>query len=555
MLKKLHYILAIVCISVLSGCLPKGDDHALFSGGQNLTEALRRADSIAETGDMDKALANYRRISRQADQLGEGDSLNAVAALNASLTEAQIYFSSNCDYGNVLDALTRAHKISEKYRIPPMPVDFLLGNLYITIAAQNNADDYFDKATGYFVSVLDQARDVDSALSCYAASNLILYSDRGNVAKISDEALKRYFESAKTTQLNGYKFNMKLDSIMRYVHNVDYDNAMRVIGHIRDLPGIPSQRVLPGIYFISGNISAEVGHYEEALKFYKESEKLVDPKHGQDMQLEVFEALENVYTHLGDEKMAGKYAREANALRRQITSFSQISSFKQSELAEEINGMETDLLRERETSRNRLRWSIIGLVFGVLAAIIIGMLLFFMRRMREKNALLYKRYVELLNPQPERVPEIEEAVERAAEERLPEEEDEEEEGGFAEEGRSFTEEIGRIERALSESDEIFSADFSSASLAVLAGVKPRLLSTIISTHYQTSFRNLVNSRRVRAVCRKLETGTEYDNLTVDAIAESIGIRSRTTFTSAFKRETGMTPAQYIRFACERKAHA
>lgn len=562
-MKFYEIIFIALCMLLFAGCSSKGDNDVLFNPDLRLSEALQMADSIAETGDIDKALATYHYISKQAEALPRNDTVNATAAFNAALTEAQIYFNNNSDYGSVLKSLLCAQKIARNFNLSQNAVDFLLGNLYVTVAEQNNVDSYFDKAADYFVAVIDSPEPADTSLSCYAVSNLILYSDRGKVAAVSADALRRYFSSSISRHTDGYEFNMKLDSIMSYLHARDYDMAMKVIDRLSRSPRLPNQRVLPGIFFISGKISAGAGNYAEALNFFKESEKLVDPKHGQDMELQVYEALEDVYSRLGNEFMTGKYAEKANRLRREITSFSQISSFKHAEFAEEINGMEADLTHEKEKSRNLLRWSIIGLVFGILAAVIIGMLLFFMRRLREKNQVLYLRYVELLqlNNSPQKDVAEEESVEEIP---VEEEEvcigeetdnDDREPGDVAAAGaeRLFTDEVKRIEEMLSESEELFSCDFSAATLSVLSGIKPRLLSTIISDHYHTSFRNLINSRRIRAVCRKLETGTDYDNLTVDAIAESVGIKSRATFTSAFKRETGMTPAQYIRFARERKA--
>ncbi|MBD5358590.1 MAG: helix-turn-helix transcriptional regulator [Bacteroides sp.] len=569
-------------------CTSGSNSDALFDPNLKLSELLQVADSITEGGEIEKGLATYHYISKQAKFLAPDDTINAFAALNASLTETEIYFSKNSDYGNALNALIQAGKIVDRYSFPKIPVDFMLGVVYLTVGEQNNVDSYLDKSAEYFVNVLDNSCEKDSAYADYAVSNLILCSDRGKVKSISKDALNRYFSSsASSNNKDGYKFNMTLDSIMTYLHSHDHGRAMDIITRLSKSSRLPYHRVLPSIFFISGKISSDAGNYDEALNFYKESEKLVDPKHGQDMELQVYEALEEMYSRLGNEFMTGKYAEKANRLRREMTSFSQISSFKQAELAEEMDAMELNLTLEKEKSRNLLRWSISGLVVVVLAAIIIGMLLYFMKKLQEKNRVLYLRYVELLelsNSPRKSISEEEDSVKEICleqeggstvnEECVTDEESydnkdccEREEAAVEAKSietpkmdkptavkveRLFTEEVQRIEEVLSGSEELFSSDFSAAMLSVLTGIKPRLLSTIISEKYHTTFRNLINSRRVRAVCRRLETGTAYDNLTVDAIAESIGIKSRATFTSAFKRETGMTPAQYIQFAQERK---
>ena len=44
-------------------------------------------------------------------------------------------------------------------------------------------------------------------------------------------------------------------------------------------------------------------------------------------------------------------------------------------------------------------------------------------------------------------------------------------------------------------------------------------------------------------------------LTIEAIANEVGFKSRTTFTTAFKHFTGLTPTDYIRMSKEDKATA
>lgn len=578
-IKFVGLIVVAFFVLIYVSCSSKGKDDTLFDMNLNLSELLQTADSIAKEGDTDKALAIYKYISQKTRFLAPDDTVNAIAGFNASLTEAEIYFNKNSDYGNTLNALMQAQKIAYQHKFSQTAVDFMLGIVYLTVAEQNNVDSYFDKSGEYFVSVINNSSKADSSYSDYAVSNLIVYSDRGNIRSISSDALHRYFSSSASKHNDGYRFNMTLDSIMTSLHSHDYGMAMEIITRLSKSSRLPYHRVLPSIFFISGKISAEAGNYDKALAFYKKSEKHIDQKYGQDMELQVYEALEETYSRLGNEFMTGKYAEKANRLRRKMTSFSQISSFKQAELSEEMFTMESNLYQEKEKSQNLLRWSIVGLVFGISAVIIVGILLFFMKRLREKNEILYLRYVELLKLSHSPCSPISQPVKKATEkseggEQIIKEEEsavevqsdkdsnEESEtrkteankpdGSDIDSGRLFTEEVQRIEEVLSSSEELFCCDFSSATLSILTGIKPRLLSTIISERYHTTFRNLINSRRIRAVCRRLENGTEYNNLTVDAISESIGIRSRATFTSAFKRETGMTPAQYIRFAKSRK---
>lgn len=70
----------------------------------------------------------------------------------------------------------------------------------------------------------------------------------------------------------------------------------------------------------------------------------------------------------------------------------------------------------------------------------------------------------------------------------------------------------------------------------------------INEHVQGGFRQLLLDYRIREACRRLGDNDTFGNLTVEGIANSVGIASRSTFSLSFKRLTGLTPAEYRRAA-------
>lgn len=85
-------------------------------------------------------------------------------------------------------------------------------------------------------------------------------------------------------------------------------------------------------------------------------------------------------------------------------------------------------------------------------------------------------------------------------------------------------------------------------LANAIGMSSRDLSRVIGTGPDGSFYNFVNRFRV-GEARQLLGDPRESRTSVEAIGLMAGFRSRSTFYEAFKRETGMTPAQF------RKEHA
>ena len=74
---------------------------------------------------------------------------------------------------------------------------------------------------------------------------------------------------------------------------------------------------------------------------------------------------------------------------------------------------------------------------------------------------------------------------------------------------------------------------------------PNLLSRIINTGFGLNFNDFINRYRVEAVKVSI-LQKQHERLTLLAIALASGFNSKTTFNRAFKKHTGMTPAQYIK---------
>jgi AraC-like DNA-binding protein len=114
--------------------------------------------------------------------------------------------------------------------------------------------------------------------------------------------------------------------------------------------------------------------------------------------------------------------------------------------------------------------------------------------------------------------------------------------------------LARIIQVMDTSDEIFSPDFSLERLAMLSGSKYKYVSQVINEYYEQNFNNFLNSYRIKEACKRMSDLENYGNYTIEAISESVGFKSRSTFVASFKRITGLTPSQYQRMARE-EAHA
>ena len=74
------------------------------------------------------------------------------------------------------------------------------------------------------------------------------------------------------------------------------------------------------------------------------------------------------------------------------------------------------------------------------------------------------------------------------------------------------------------------------------------MSQVINTKYGKSFSSLLSEYRVNEASRRLADLEHYGDYTIEAIAQSVGFKSCTSFVALFKKLTGLTPSAYQKMA-------
>lgn len=103
---------------------------------------------------------------------------------------------------------------------------------------------------------------------------------------------------------------------------------------------------------------------------------------------------------------------------------------------------------------------------------------------------------------------------------------------------------------IEDEEKLFDPDFSVQALADAVNVKYKTISEVIHEKWGCNFNTFVNTRRIREASKRIDS-MKYDNLSMDAIMQGVGFRSRATFIAAFKKVTGLKPSEYQRIARER----
>jgi AraC-like DNA-binding protein len=88
-------------------------------------------------------------------------------------------------------------------------------------------------------------------------------------------------------------------------------------------------------------------------------------------------------------------------------------------------------------------------------------------------------------------------------------------------------------------------DFRQQDLSEYLGITKNRLSQVIQQAFGKNYNQLINEKRIEVAIRNLQSKT-WKHYTIEAIAQEVGFRSRTTFNKAFQEQTGLTPSQFRR---------
>jgi len=83
------------------------------------------------------------------------------------------------------------------------------------------------------------------------------------------------------------------------------------------------------------------------------------------------------------------------------------------------------------------------------------------------------------------------------------------------------------------------------NLASLLEVHPNQISKIVNLENASNFNDYINQKRVKAATVRL-ADQKYAHLTIEAIGNSVGFKSKSAFYNAFKKHTGTSPSAYVK---------
>ena len=478
-----------------------------------------------------------------------------VMCKDANMRLWSIYFYDFYDYPKCFDCLTRALEIADAGGIEDANIFLGFGCMYQTISEECSDDELGATALSYYQRALSVGlKTHDDKHADMACTDVLAMAHALGGLKPITSTWENYLqlpENNETWILRRY--NKMLYQAFSNVENKQFDDAIEVYN--RQLQLIDTTQYSRLIYFThveKAKVHAMKSDYRQAIEALKQSERIAVDLEMKDCKLEVYGMLSQYYQRLGDHSLREHYYNKYSQLRDTLTNYQQLASVSEMEFRNELKGMEqemTDVKRHREVMNIV---TLVSLAFLLVLLVLLYLVYKKNRELTRSNQSLYQKNVEML-----RAEEEERRMRRQLQDKEPLHPDDigdnQSDADVKYKGSHLSDEdkqqlLARIQEVMDTNQEIFTPDFTLERLATLLGSRYKYVSQVINEHYQQNFNNFLNSYRIKEACKRMGDIENYGNYTIEAISESVGFKSRSTFVSSFKRITGLTPSQYQRMA-------
>ena len=536
-----------------SGALELSREHSKWLN-LPMDQLLEIADrDFANGGSKDTALMCYTIVAnRYESSLARQDKVHCK---EANMRLWSIYFYDFYDYPKCFDCLTRALEIAGDAGIEDANIYLGFGCMYQTISEECNDYELGTTAFKYYQQALAtgmKTRD-DKHTDMASTDVLSMAHSQGNLSQIQDiwQQYLRLPEQGETWILRRY--NKMLYQAFNSIEQKRLDEAIGI--YDKQLALIDTTQYSRLIYFThveKAKVQAMKGDYTSAIASLKQAEGIAVDLEMKDCKLEVYGMLASYYSRLNDRNAREHYYNQYSLLKDTLTNYQQLASVSEMEFRNELKGMEQEMTAMKQHREVMSIVTLVSLAFLLVLLVLLYLVYKKNRQLTRSNQSLYQKNVEMLRAEEE---------ERRMRRQLQDKEppcpdgagDSQPVADVKYKGSHLSDEdkqqlLARIQEVMDSNPEIFTPDFTLERLATLLGSRYKYVSQVINEHYQQNFNTFLNSYRIKEACKRMGDVKNYGNYTIEAISESVGFKSRSTFVSSFKRITGLTPSQYQHLA-------
>lgn len=491
-------------------------------------------------------------ISREGEEKGDRKAMDAIA--RAYINSSHIYSVFYCNFSEAYINLRKAERICLDYGF-----DSVLSHVYLNMATLFSIDSKLDSSNapgedaGRWSEYICKAFDIaeksgNHEVMAYAVVNMTNDSDIESFSRFAGY-IRRFLDAGIPDVSSDQKYARTLCLAVTAFLEGDVDEAHRRLADIETMsfrlrnltPRFKEQaRFLDGlIYERTGDTVRAEGIFSGILS---DSEAREDLESMMWMQGNLYLFNRRRGRLAESDRYLLDYYRTRETIAAKGSGGVPVSGL---ELKETISEYEDELEQSRIRDR-RTRWIVgAGSIVAALLIIILSIVLYYSRRQRNYIMALYERNVNSRVAADEADGQSAPSEATATEADVPD-------GGLSGEDRSAEaadpELMEKVAEILSKGPEVLNPDFSIARLCAMTGSNNTYVSRAVNARFGKPFKTVVAERRIAEACRRFDNPSDNATLTVEAICQEVGFRSRAAFSVAFKNVTGLTPTEYRKAA-------
>ena len=493
----------------------------------NLQELKKRGNDLIVENPDSSVMYFSAVAARYNDNLPDSDKDVCIGALN---NLGYVYFYAFNNPLKAYDYLLRALRLSEETGIKTsLPHLYLnIANVYASMGEGRETVEYLKKSVHVFADLKNN--DI-LVISFIGLLNQVYVAGISDISGCREE-IAIFTKSGIDSSTPLYDYASLMLKGIGYSNRGRYAEAIEAFRQAEKT--INSPLTPERDYFVIGSAIAKAqslqGNLSGAIGILH---GILGKTDAPDIRGSVYNQLAESYQKAGNADSANYYSRRYLELSDSVLHKGQLETLRGLDNQYMTDKLNAHIEKSARDRRNLMIVSgalLIILAFGVWALIS-------RRRLLHANQLLYEKNREVfLSPetQPTDRPE----------------EDGESHEAHDDEGTVDSGLEKRITEIFSSGD-VCSQDFTLERLAYLTGAPVRKVSRCLNDTMHTNFIAELQKARIREACRLFEDVEANGNLTIEAIAEMSGFKSRSNFVHVFKKLTGQTPSQYQKMSRER----
>lgn len=522
----LLFIILISQLSYASGSVDMASRH------QEAVK-LRAESEHRRSWEIDKEIAGAYKA-----QMSKADKLICLEAMYGCIDDS----FALADYTAAARYMVLAEEIRDSENIDDARLEIYYSCMYIAMSNQSFNDRILAKSYPHALKAFDYAvktgdkrkmelaffhligymRSLDMAGSIHRMDSVCRVFVDNIHDRTSGEIFQRYYQATK------YEYKDR-----DYVRaSLEYDTILSLVP--RDCV---NSRKLATFMIYAAPSRINSGKFKLVESDLRRAIEMSDSMHQAEYKLVAYNYLEMLENARGDSVSARYYRHKQDSLNYAISSFPVADDIY---TLDQINE-EKELHRQISIARYHNQVFLWVIIFIAVVLVIVIVFFFVLRRknisLKERARLLHGLLREQSSINSHDV------------------KGEEDDTKAKYSGSSLTEEekkiIARDIKAVLESEAVFSSDFNLSVLAEKIDRNPKAVSQVINEFFNSNFSTVVNRIRIYEACRRMDS-PDYANWSVEGIAESVGYTQRNTFSTNFKKFTGMGIREYRKLSEEEK---